>query len=155
MIMNRADEGRWGLVEKLKMVPRAGAVHGIIQLLDFVSPTVKNLVIDAPVKHVFDEQWSPEIYETLDYKLLDCDITFSRLTDLRLAPRSFRHAFFVNRLIDMAPAITAIDIDLTHCTDDDISTDEPAIPDVPYIVKTNSSIKRMRIVFDDGNGYDD
>lgn len=111
-ILLAADERRMGMVENITVIPRPAALLPITQLLDFVSPNLRSLEILAPVSHIFEEEFAPDPYDTLDVRLSGAMISFPSLTHIRIDKGAIQYTDFITDLLSQTPNLLRLEADL-------------------------------------------
>jgi hypothetical protein len=141
-IISKGDKRRFGLVRAVSVTPRAGAIIGIIMLLQLVSANLVKLELGSAGSSPFSH-----MVESLDIKLLGSLTYFESLTHIRLANGSIRYAETLLLLVDAAPELISLDVDPQHrqlppWEDEDLPS---------YSVKhvTTTKIRDLRVAFGD------
>lgn len=108
---------------------RPGAVNGMISFLTMVGENLTTLEIVSPVPHVFDEHWSPKLYERIESKFMDDGLHFSSLQHLRLGPGSIRNLGDFMSLINRAPDLVSLAVHFDEALDTECN--EELLPYMP------------------------
>lgn len=141
-------ERRMGMVEKVSVIPREGALLGIMQLLDTVSPTLKRLEVLPQFEHVFDNHWASENDQTLDVRMLSETITFPFLTHLHIDAGAIRFNDYLLLLVSRAPNLISLDADLSGEAEVPDWEEGSMAPLFPNKIG-ETKLQRVRLVFGD------
>jgi hypothetical protein len=119
MILGKMDERRERLVQEIRMVPKPGAVAGMVKAQRRVSPYVKSLNIeDLPYDSVRQHSHYRHIREKefLDVKLLSAKLSLPSLTSFHAGNCALRHEGVLALICNAAPNLTTVvvDISATH-----------------------------------------
>lgn len=115
MILEKVDERRARMVEEIRMVPRPGAVGGMLKLLETVSPYVRSWKIEALRGLHIRQHWHPahtRQVQTLDVRLLSAKLSLPSLTSFHAPRQSLAHVGTLALICNPAPNLYSIDVDL-------------------------------------------
>lgn len=107
------NERRIGLVEEIIIVQRPGANNGIIQLLEFVAPRLKRLVLKARAIHQFQNEWREKNHELMDVKVIGNEMKFKSLTHLTIQRGAIRFVEYLIEIIGRSPNLIYLDADVS------------------------------------------
>lgn len=143
-IMLAASERKMAFVGKVSLIQCETANSAIIQVLDFVGPRVRELVLLAPARSIPQD---PKDYDLLDVRMIGANILFPALTHIRIDEGAVHFVDFVVLLIARLPNLISLDVDVGNIIScrwweehDDI------LPVFPRHLPS-TKLERMRLVF--------
>jgi hypothetical protein len=102
------DAKKARMVEKVSLRATVTANAAILQMLDLVSPYVKNLhFLPAQIGQLMS-------YESIETKMIDNRLSLPNLTHLHLFNSSIQYAAFLYVIFNAAPSLTSADLDMNY-----------------------------------------